>query len=171
MVSGASAAPKAAGTGKSRRVYTPAQVVDKKIKDSLKDMSPAEIDLRKNEHDRTARQQILHDYLLSLQPKANITFGQTYYNNIRKVFKDTSDPYKQLDPPEPLESVREPFEQAVDKARDPIEQNRKPLLAWLQVRSSLNRTETCGFLRFCLSLRAGCQAQLADVHPILKFVF
>ena len=121
------------------RTLTLEQRVNKKIYDSLSDLSAEVIDLIKTAGDRTGRQQLTHDLVECEAGIKIVSFGPVYFADFREKYKRKSETFEELAPLQPIACINKELEVALTEADRPGG-DRKKLLGVLTVFGPMNET-------------------------------
>ena len=155
---------------KISRLYTDESLVAKKITDNLREFGPVETDCRRDKQGRTLRERMLkemQDAKLHGQP---LVFGKIYYDNLRYIFGQPSQPHADLEPKQPLKEVSSQLVQAMLAAKK-AKPDRDPFLCYMaKLKEAPNDTEIAGIFRWFLTLKAGCMKQLPVALEALRFI-
>jgi hypothetical protein len=158
------------GTLKKARSQTPEAIVAQKLRDNFKGMGPEETDVTKAPDGKTLREKLLHDYTAEKSGIRDVTFGKIYYDSLKTIYEKKSNAYQALEAKNPDIVVSPIFVQAMLAAQR-AKPDRSLFTTYMSTTQAVpNAREIVGLFRWFLSLKVGCNKQLAVALEGLRFI-
>lgn len=152
-----------------KRARTWESKISKIIKDNFPNWPSAQVDVLQKDG-LTLRQRIAKDKALSAEPGSTLRMGKLYYQDLRELYDDGSDPAKLLPVKNPSEPEDANLRQALIifiKSRT----NTQQLTEWCEMCSCVNQKNLCALFRQILRTYPGQSMQMATlVCDVMKMV-
>lgn len=156
--------------GAKRRLQTTDTIVAQKLRDNFKGLTPQETDAVRGEDGRTLRERIAHDMETAKAQGQNVVWGRYYYDSLHREYQSGCDAHSALEPPKSADEISPALLKAMLMTQR-VKVDRSGFDDYfVSCASPPNLKEICGVLRYMITLRTGCNKQLATAAESLRFV-
>lgn len=167
MVKAEAASQSSGGTKRLRRQSTD-QVVEKALRDNMRQWSQVQTHTMKNSEGRTLFE-VVRDEIRKKRGNTTYKLGALRWREIKDMFRTPNDPGRVLDAPSPPQPVPPALLRACVSAKKQ-HPDRQPLQLYLSTAGDLNKTSIVGLYKLALSLNPRCQRQLPLCLDICRYM-